>query len=48
MTNLLFSKKYLAYRVAIGFVLGIAAGLLFKDFSEKVKTKLQKFIKNFK
>lgn len=30
MTNLLFSKKYLAYRVAIGFVLGIAAGLLFK------------------
>ena len=33
MTNFLFSKKYLAYRVAIGFVLGIAAGLLFKDFS---------------
>ena len=32
MTNLLFSKKYLAYRVAIGFVLGIAAGLLFFIF----------------
>ena len=37
MTNFLFSKKYLAYRVAIGFVLGIAAGLLFKDFSIWVK-----------
>ena len=37
MANFLFSKKYLAYRVAIGFVLGIAAGLLFKDFSIWVK-----------
>lgn len=37
MTNFLFSKKYLAYRVAIGFVFGIAAGLLFKDFSIWVK-----------
>lgn len=37
MANFLFSKKYLAYRVAVGFVLGIAAGLLFKDFSIWVK-----------
>ena len=37
MTNLLFSKKYLAYRVAIGFILGIMAGLMFKDFSIWVK-----------
>lgn len=37
MTNLLFAKKYLPYRVAIGFILGIAAGLMFKDFSIWVK-----------
>lgn len=37
MANFLFSKKYLAYRVAVGFILGIAAGLLFKDFSIWVK-----------
>ena len=37
MANLLFSKKYLAYRVAIGFILGIVAGLMFKDFSIWVK-----------
>lgn len=37
MANFLFSKKYLAYRVAVGFVLGIVAGLLFKDFSIWVK-----------
>lgn len=37
MANFLFSKKYLAYRVAVGFVLGIIAGLMFKDFSIWVK-----------
>lgn len=37
MANFLFSKKYLAYRVAVGFVLGIIAGLMFKDFSIWIK-----------
>lgn len=37
MSDMLFGKKYLPHRVAIGFILGIAAGLLFKDFSIWVK-----------
>lgn len=37
MYNLLFDKKYLPYRVAIGFILGVAAGLMFHDFSVWVK-----------
>ncbi len=37
MTNLLFAKKYLPYRVAIGFILGIIIGLNFKDFSIWIK-----------
>ncbi len=37
MTNLLFAKKYLPYRVAIGFILGIIAGLMFNDFSIWIK-----------
>ncbi len=37
MYNLLFSKKYLPYRVAICFIAGIIAGLLFHDFSIWVK-----------
>ena len=37
MSDMLFGKKYLPHRVAIGFILGITAGLLFKDFSIWVK-----------
>lgn len=37
MANFLFSKKYLPHRVAVGFILGIMAGLLFKDFSIWIK-----------
>lgn len=37
MSEMLFSKKYLPYRVALGFILGIAIGLMFHDFSVWVK-----------
>lgn len=37
MYNFLFTKKYLPYRVAIGFIFGIAVGLLFHNFSVWVK-----------
>ena len=33
MKEKLIGKKYLPHRTVIGFVLGIIAGLLFKDFS---------------
>jgi len=37
MSDILFGKKLLPYRVAICFVLGILAGLMFKDFSIWIK-----------
>jgi len=35
--SFLFSKKYLPHRIAVGFILGIVAGLMFHDFSIWVK-----------
>lgn len=37
MWDFLTSKKYLPYRIAVGFIVGILAGLFFKDFSIWVK-----------
>lgn len=37
MYDFLMSKKYLPYRVAVGFIVGILVGLFFKNFSIWVK-----------
>ncbi len=37
MSELLFGKKYLPHRTAVGFILGIIAGLMFHEFSVWVK-----------
>lgn len=37
MYNFLMGKKYLPYRIALGFILGIVVGLFFYDFSLWIK-----------
>jgi Na+/H+-dicarboxylate symporters len=37
MYNFLMGKKYLPYRIALGFILGIIVGLFFYDFSLWIK-----------